>query len=114
MVGYFFCLNVVQLWIRCQAVPIPVGTWCQALGLLEWDTCGHTLAILTGYTDSCPGPQGIGHQDLGHEVGLFVPLLVPSPQSADDSSGPAAQHPVIEDTPLWLLHCQSSLIFRSG
>ena len=91
----------------------PCGHPCRALGMLEWDTCGHTLAILTGCTNSSPGPQGNGHQDLGHEVRPFVPLLVPSPQSADDRSGAAAQGPVTEDTPLWVLHCQSSLIFTS-
>lgn len=68
--------------------------------------CGHTLAVLTGCTSSSPGPWGNG-QDLGHEAGLFVPLLVPSLLSGDSSSGVAAQCPVIGPLPQ-VLQCQGS------
>ena len=55
--------------------PFPCRHLCLALGLLEWDTCGRALAVQV----ALQAPQGNGHQDLGHEVGPFVPLLCPLP-----------------------------------
>ena len=59
----FKCGTAANQMPQC---PCSVDIFYQTPGLLESDTCGHTLDILVDCTNSSPASPGGNGQDLGH------------------------------------------------